>query len=38
MAMNEQIYSLLGAALGAGLFILVGREPLRRLIESFRRG
>jgi len=34
--MNEAIYSLMGAALGAFLFIFAGREPLRRLIDSLK--
>jgi len=34
--MNEAIYSLLGAMLGAFLFIFAGREPLRRLIETLK--
>jgi hypothetical protein len=34
--MNESIYSLVGAALGAMMFILIGREPLQRLIRARR--
>ncbi len=34
--MTEAIYSGLGAALGAFLFIFAGREPLRRLMASLR--
>jgi len=33
---TETLYSLVGAALGAFLFVFAGREPLRRLIESLR--
>lgn len=34
--MNEAIYSLVGAGLGAFLFIFAGREPLRRLIDTLK--
>ena len=34
--MNEAIYSLMGAGLGAFLFIFAGREPLRRLIGTLK--
>jgi len=34
--MNEAIYSLMGAGLGAFLFVFAGREPLRRLIDSLK--
>ena len=34
--MNEAIYSLMGAGLGAFLFIFAGRDPLRRLIDTLK--
>ncbi len=34
--MTQTGFSLMGAALGAVVFISAGREPLRRLIESLK--
>ena len=35
--MTETGFSLMGAALGAILFVSAGREPLRRLIDLLKQ-
>jgi hypothetical protein len=35
-AMSQLLYSFFGAILGSGIFLLAGREPLRKLIEALK--
>jgi hypothetical protein len=37
-AMSKTLYSFFGAILGSGIFLLAGREPLQKLINSFKNG
>jgi hypothetical protein len=34
--MSQTLYSFFGAILGSGIFLLAGREPLQKLINSLK--
>lgn len=36
--MSQTLYSFFGAIVGSVVFLLAGREPLRRLINSLKSG